>query len=65
MREHTIKCPHCKNPVDVCFHKEHDDFVFVNCYHCKASLSVERKTELRVLLLGKPGLKEQNDESNM
>ena len=61
MKYYTIKCRHCKEDVDVCFHEEHD-IVFVNCYHCKASLSIERKTDFQVLLLGKPGLEEEDND---
>lgn len=64
MEEYRATCLNCKKEIDVHF-KKHQRFVFLNCYHCKASLSVCRKTSLEILLLGKPGLKEASDESDM
>jgi len=55
MRSHTITCPHCKKKIEALFY-EHSDHATLDCFHCRASLSVLRRTELEVLLLGKPGL---------
>ena len=62
---YDVECPHCKRKTEVYFSNERNDHKSFFCLYCLASLMAKRVTKIEVLLLGKPGLKEDDNESNM